>query len=423
MKEGSPFIRFRQGISRDLQRGAYRLGVAGPRVLQWLSDPRGVKTGLLLVGAGLLGGMIILGIIYAPPWLVASWRGQVELKDLAKLESDARTAVIQALGGTALLIGLFFTWRSIRATERNLQITQQTAVKNLVVAVDGHLTERFTRAIEHLGSDQLVVRLGAIYTLEQIAWPPARDHSPVSIGNRWPIMEILNAYVRAHTPWPPTASEPATGLLPKPAPDIQAILTVLGRRSKPYGSPLAYLGMGGQPPDLRSTDLRGADLTDARFEEALLQEAHLEHANLLAAHLEKAELTQAHLEGADLSSAYLQEAHLFGAYLNQAKLSETHFEGAHLQVAHLEEQFFFKTHLEGANLFGAYLQRATFRGTHLKGASLFGTHLEGARELTVEQLAEVKTLREAHLDPSLQEQVQQQYPHLLEEPQNPARIP
>jgi pentapeptide repeat protein len=309
MKQDSPFIRFRQGISRDLQRIAYRLNIAGPRVLQWLSDPRGLKTGLLLIGAGLLY-ILILVIIYAPPLLVASWRGQVELKDLAQLESNARVAVVQALGGTALLIGLFFTWRSIRATERNLQITQQTAASNLVVAMDGHLTERFTRAIEHLGSDQLAVQLGAIYTLEQIAWPPAGD-APAFLRNRWPIMEILNAYVRAHASWPPTTSELTTGVLPKPRPEIQAILTVLGRRSKPYGSPHAYLGIGGQPPNLRSTDLRGADLSEARFEEALLREAHLEHANLWTAHLEKAELIQAHL-GGPISHRLTYRRHTFG---------------------------------------------------------------------------------------------------------------
>jgi hypothetical protein len=51
----------------------------------------------------------------------------------------------------------------------------------------------------------------------------------------------------------------------------------------------------------------------------------------------------------------------------------------------------------------------------MKGADLWEARLQGAKNLTVEQLSTVKTLYNAHLDPPLQEQIQQQYPHLLEE--------
>jgi hypothetical protein len=100
--------------------------------------------------------------------------------------------------------------------------------------------ERFTRAIEQLGSDQLEVRLGAIYALERIARDSERDH--------WPIMEILTAYVRAHAPrkkeeqrLQEEISSSATQLVqnnqppPKLATDIQAIPTVLGQRTRTYG--------------------------------------------------------------------------------------------------------------------------------------------------------------------------------------------
>jgi hypothetical protein len=127
--------------------------------------------------------------------------------------------LVQAVGGAALLIGLIFTWRSIRATERNLLIAQETAAKNLAVALDGQITERFTRAIEQLGSNQLEVRLGAIYALERIARDSEQDH--------WSIMEILTAYVREHIRI--STEQPSKEATPrKPAADIQAILTVLG---------------------------------------------------------------------------------------------------------------------------------------------------------------------------------------------------
>src|SRR5215203_1562443 len=108
-------------------------------------------------------------------------------KDRAKLQNDARTTLVQAFGGAVLLIGLYFTLR-------NLQLTQ-----------DRQITEHYTRAIEHLGSDKLEMRLGAIYALERIARDSERDH--------WPIMETLTTYVREHAPWAPMKGTQETGFI------------------------------------------------------------------------------------------------------------------------------------------------------------------------------------------------------------------
>src|SRR5215213_5811411 len=89
----------------------------------------------------------------------------------------------QILGGTALLSGLYFTWRTLQVNR------------------EGQITERFTRAIEQLGathgdnSKNLELRLGGIYALERI--------SRESEGDHWSIMEVLTAYVRHHAPWRP----------------------------------------------------------------------------------------------------------------------------------------------------------------------------------------------------------------------------
>jgi hypothetical protein len=96
--------------------------------------------------------------------------------------------------------------------------------------------------------------------------------------------------------------------------------------------------------------------------------------------------------------AHLEEVALARANLREADLRGTRREGAHLA---------------GADLRGAYLARAD-----LRGANLWGANLEGAKILTVEQLATVKTLYDAPLDPPLREQIQRQYPHLLEKPQD-----
>jgi hypothetical protein len=241
------------------------------RATLWQTIARRYKVALLVLGGALVAAVLLVIIIKVPQRQAASWRGQpgVELKDLPKLENDARTTLIQGLGGLVLLVGLYLTLR-------NLQLTQYRQI-----------TEHYTRAVEQLGSDKLEVRLGAIYALERIARDSERDH--------WPIMEILTAYVRERAPIgaelppqediQPNETPPTT---PKPATDIQAVLTVLGRRARTYrkgedqGLDLARTNL--RYARLAGTHLEGAHLANTHLEEALLTGIHLEHAFLMYTH-------------------------------------------------------------------------------------------------------------------------------------------
>jgi hypothetical protein len=71
--------------------------------------------------------------------------------------------------------------------------------------------------------------------------------------------------------------------------------------------------------------------------------------------------------------------------------------------------------LRKGDLSCAHLQGADLRGAVLVQANLPGADLRGVRNLTLDQLSEVKSLYRARLDPELMEQVQEKYPHLLEE--------
>jgi hypothetical protein len=187
-----------------------------------------------------------------------------------------------------------------------------------------------------LADDRLAVRIGALYVLEQIAAESASQH--------WPIMEVVCAYLREHAGW--VAERPRSEPVPT---DLQAALTVLGRRTRAYDK---------EKLDLRGTDLRGV----------LLDGAHLERAILVGAHLEDASLQEAHLEAADLR----------GAFLSNADLVEANLKGANLSEARLESAYLVEAHLEGANLGGAFLAGAYLGGAHLEGADLGGAHLDGA---------------------------------------------
>jgi hypothetical protein len=97
--------------------------------------------------------------------------------ELLKAKNDVRTTLLQGLGGAFFLATAFFTWRQIQISQRQLR-----------VAEDQQLANRFSHGIEQLGSDNQGIRVGGIYGLERIAWDSARDHGP--------IIEVLTAFIR-----------------------------------------------------------------------------------------------------------------------------------------------------------------------------------------------------------------------------------
>ena len=173
------------------------------------------------------------------------------------------------------------------------------------VAGEQQITERFTRAIDQLGSENMAVRLGGIYALERIAKDSDKDH--------WQVMEVLTAYVRENAGF---KGEYAGGVPVSDelelATDIQAILTVQGRRNANYDKPGQYL-------DLRRTNLGRANLADAN-----LQSANLADTNLQGAYLADTNLQGAYLAGTNLQKTYLIGANLQGADLNGANLRDAH---------------------------------------------------------------------------------------------------
>jgi uncharacterized protein YjbI with pentapeptide repeats len=248
-------------------------------------------------------------------------------------------------------------------------------------------------------------------------------------------MEILTAYIREHAPSPPKDIPPLADdlspmenspegkdqLQPKPMPDIQAILTVLGRRTRMFGKgeeqPLDLSCTNLQKAVLSGAQLQGAVFTDAQLQEANLRGAELQGAILWAAQLQGANLRGAQLQKANLGGAQLQGADLQAAELQEANLSAAQLQGADLGGAQLQKANLTAARLQKADLWHAQLQKADLTNVQLQEANLGDASLEGARNLTVERLAAVKTLYDAQVDPLLLEQIRQQYPQLLKEPQ------
>src|SRR5262249_42040703 len=208
------------------------------------------------------------------------------------------------IGGLLVLLGLY-------AKFRNMEIARE----NLRVAEEGKLTERFSKAVELLGSDKLDIRLGGIYALERIARDSLKDH--------WTVMEVLTAFVREQSRAEREKLKRETENIQKPEnsnsdkseiirlrEDIQAALTVIDRRKwieeeRPH-----------QRINLNNSFLKRANLSGANLRGAVLSRTNLTEASLVST-----DLTEASLGDVKLNNAYLKGTKLIKADLTGADLS------------------------------------------------------------------------------------------------------
>jgi hypothetical protein len=275
--------------------------------MPWLADhwPR-------VLGVGLFLFVFVVPRLLVPARSAASLggvddpaaRGRLEDERL-KLQNDVRIGLLQGVAGVAVIAAVVVTWQQLETDRRELR-------RQLEVAGATQAGDRFARALDQLGSEQLDVRLGGIYGLERIAAraaggayrPPGAAEPPSvfwSSQDRVQVFEVLSAYVRTTSHRPPVGPAGAPAALQVRQADVNAAVTVLARRTVLAGDP---------PLDLSGSLLAGARLGWAR-------------------------LAGADLRGADLRGTSLQHADLVGAHLEQSLLCGTQFQGADLRGAHL----------------------------------------------------------------------------------------
>ncbi|PIM74367.1 hypothetical protein CTU88_01200 [Streptomyces sp. JV178] len=324
---------------------------------------RGRVIAVVLIGTAVsvaLGALLVLlpGVVVDHDLAGAS----VDARDRLKAVSDVRTTLLQAIGGLVVLFGAYATWRQLRVSQDGLRATQE-----------GYVTDRFSRAIDQLGSDKTDVRIGGLHALWRIAEHSARD--------REAILSILAAYLRTHLPWPPADPEAVPGAgagahINDVAPlevrmaDAQVALTGLGVLLL-HPREQSWLNLG--VTDLRRADCDGLWLPEVNLDRSCLEGAGLYHANLT-----QSSLVSVNLRHADLTTAIVRRARLVGADLRGAKLVETDLREADFTEADLREANLRKTDASGAVFRRADLRLADLRGADLSAADLHEARLTGA---------------------------------------------
>lgn len=317
-----------------------------------------------------------------PQWQAGAWArsGNPTPRELFQIENESRGTLGQILSGVAVLTGLIFAWQQLGQTSDNLRVSQE-----------GQITDRFSRAVDQLGSSQFTIRLGGIYALERIARDSPRDYGPV--------MEVLTAFARQESPVRGNIVATPVTNAPEVPLDVIAVFKVIGRRSAAQVatemkesdqcldlSGVNAVGVNFSEYNLQNTcwdrsDLRGAILSRANLNDTSFNSAILQQANLDRVAAQRAWFTSANLFKTNLSQSDLSNANLLAANLTEALLQGTNLTDANLQRANLTKTLMFGAILTGADLVGA----------NLNGTLLTDVDLSGAEHLTAEQVTAAMT--------------------------------
>jgi hypothetical protein len=276
-----------------------------------MGSPSRTKVAMaVFLAAVVLGEVLAVCVVFGPAWVVGNG-SDLTTADRLAAENDVRSTLLQAVGGLLALggvaAGAVMTLRQVRASR------------------EGHSIDLFTKAIDQLASDQVSVRHGGVYALEQLSELDARYRGHAHA--------LLTAFVRRHAPWPPLTPEPGepaarTSVQGGVADDVGAALAVLSRRAMIVGDAQSEL----ERVDLRDAELDGLDIPQVCFAHSNLDRARLTGAGLGRATLSDAllrgtDLSGADLRGADLTRADLDGAVLLGADLTSAELGDASLRG------------------------------------------------------------------------------------------------
>ncbi|HYW20442.1 MAG TPA: pentapeptide repeat-containing protein [Nodularia sp. (in: cyanobacteria)] len=341
-----------------------------------------------LIGITLIFVLSLTLIVFA-----LSYLEELTVDQRIQYRNQVLTSTAIVFLGLTVLINAYYCAKRADATHKNalaVEKSNEISIQNSQHSQDNLIVERFMGAITQLGHEKIETRTGAIYVLERVAQDFPKEH--------WTIMEILTAFVRENAPiqtkeeqkrlediQPIYLGRPKMGarrtkkeemnsgeVIPKIRRDIQAALTVIGRRN-------SLLEVENQKLDLRNTDIRRADLLEANLERADLRGSNLCGADLRGSYLCEANLDGAQLTGSILYAANLLKANLNRANLCWANLNNANLCGANLRGANLLGASLRAANLSGANLYKANLQQATLKVANLSGAKLFLANLQWAK--------------------------------------------
>ena len=256
---------------------------------------------------------------------------------IQKIGSDAVRNLSLLLAAS---IGWFFLYWRAKTTDLNAEAAEKSAEaarKNTETAEKGLTTERFTRAIEQLASEDLSTRLGGILGLEQIAMLYEEEREKIKTILTTRIHEIDQKAKQERKPGEiPRTGYPKEYYKQNNLKDIEFAIKALSNILSCYEPEyMMYCDLRGI--DLYNLFFVGTDMSRFRLMNVDLSWSVMVEANFLGVDLDGSNLTHANTRYANFSCASLTGTNLTEILLHMGDLSNANLTGANLTSAVLSE--------------------------------------------------------------------------------------
>lgn len=257
-------------------------------------------------GAAIRNLGLFLFALFGAPFLV--WRSMVAQQQVKVAEqsqiTDRINKAVEGLGSVKLVKTYEQTPKYRK--NHNIEDLLEGGTKELPVR-DSSGNQVYEQIAYEKTEPNLEVRLGAIYALERIAQDSLRDHLQ--------IMEILAAYIRGNAPCDNLEPTDPPFKTPVPNADIQAAISVIGRRSEKQNQ----LEVENEfRLDLRNTNLRGINFDRGNFSAVIFYKSNLEASSFRGSDLAGTQFFGALLNFIDLYKANLKGTRFDHCILNKS---------------------------------------------------------------------------------------------------------
>ena len=231
----------------------------------------------------------ILAIIFLPKYEInqSGFNNSLERKNL---ENELRRTTIQLIGGILLVVGAYISWNTYTQTKER------------------DLAEQINKTITLMGNDKDYVKIGAIYSLNQITENYKNSYNLVQ--------NILTSYMRDHAKW--TNVDYSSNI------ELRQSILIALNNIREHNSKTQI-------------DLSGIDLRDL-----ILKSINLKNINFV----------ESHFNSSDLKGSNFDNSVISGSTFNNANLENTSFINCDLRYSSLKKATILNANFSGADLRG-----------------------------------------------------------------------
>lgn len=266
--------------------------------------------------------------------------------------------LLSAIAGLGVLVGVYVSlWRA-KTTEKSVKLQSEAIDKQgqqIQLSVKSQIDERFSNAIEHLGSDKEPVLLGGIAELHQIAKENQNNYAEV-------VFNILCSYIRSNTNIYKKKSEDINFT------EIQTIIDYLFKPANNSENP--YIGF---KADLNHSNLVDVDINNCDFSGADFSYCYmpsLVNVNLGKSNISKSKFISSKLKNINFSNSKVSDTLFNFATLENVNFSncqdllKVHFKDSELNLVN-----FNNSHIYGSTFIASILSEINFNGTEIISTS------------------------------------------------------